>query len=342
MKKIGFGLLLLFLGLAGGCRGEKQESATAKPAASAMPSAAPLAPRPSESAPSTAAPSTATPSTAAAPEWKRPLLYRVGKAPKAWYVFGTIHVPDGRLDTFPPELEAALRESDRVYTEIPMDDATQAALAPRLMLPEGQSLSTLVPPKLYERVSGAFAAHGIPMAPFERMKPWAVSVQVAVLDKLFVLAIKKPLDAVLYQRAQAAGKTVGGLETPEEQLGLFDELTPKEQVELLEQAVDFRDKVRAEKRDALAELLDAYVAGKEDELLRLVKEDYDPKDPVSVKLMKRVFTDRNRTLAERMLARVAADPGKVQLFAVGSGHLVGDDGIVERLRKQGLAPARVP
>jgi uncharacterized protein YbaP (TraB family) len=331
MKKVGFGFLLLWLGLAGGCRSEKHESAALKSAPSALPSAAPPAALPSASAPA----------AAVAPEWKRPLLFRVGQAPRAWYVFGTIHVPDARLDAFPPELEAALSESDAVFTEIPMDDAAQVALAPRLMLPEGQSLSALVPPKLYQRVSDAFATHGIPMAPFDHMKPWAVSVQVAVLDKLFVLAIKKPLDAVLYQRAQAAGKTVGGLETPEEQLGLFDELTPKEQVELLRQAVDFRDKVRAEKRDALGELLDAYVAGKDGELLRLVKEDYDPKDPLSVKLMKRVFSDRNRSLTERMLARVRATPDQVQFFAVGSGHLVGDDGIVERLRKQGLTPARV-
>ncbi len=271
---------------------------------------------------------------------KRPLLFRVGKPPSAWYVFGTIHVPDARLDTFPPELDAALRESDTVYTEIPMDDATQVALAPRLMLPEGQSLSALVPPKLYQRVSDAFGAHGIPMAPFDRMKPWAVSVQVAVLDKLFVLAIELPRRGPLPTRG-GRGKTVGGLEDPEEQLGLFDELTPKEQVELLRQAVDFRDKVRTEKRDALGELLDAYVAGKDAELLRLVKEDYDPKDALSVKLMKRVFSDRNRSLTERMLARVRAAPEKVQFFAVGSGHLVGDDGIVERLRKQGLTPARV-
>jgi uncharacterized protein YbaP (TraB family) len=333
MKKAALGLLLLWLGLAGGCKSEKQESAVAKSPPNAVPSAAPLVPAPSANASAPTAPAT--------PAWQRPLLFRIGAAPKPWYVFGTIHVPDGRLDTFPPELEVALRESDAVYTEIPMDDATQAALAPRLMLPEGQSLSTLLPPKLYQRVSDAFSSHGIPMAPFDRMKPWAVSVQVAVLDKLFVLALKKPLDAVVYERARSAGKTVGGLETPEEQLALFDELKPNEQIALLEQAVDFRDKARTEKRDALGELLDAYVAGKEEDLLRLVKEDYDPKDPVSVKLMKRVFTDRNRSLTERMLARVAAEPDKVQFFAVGSGHLVGDDGVVERLRKQGLKAARV-
>jgi uncharacterized protein YbaP (TraB family) len=332
MKKAGFGLLLLLLGLAGGCRSEKHENAAAKSAVSAIPSA------PVASAP--VASSTA-PAPHVAPEWKRPLLFRVTAAKKPWYVFGTIHVPDARFQTFPPALEAALGESDAVYTEIPMDDATQSALAPRLMLPEGQSLSAVIPPQLYQRVSDAFASHGIPMAPFERMKPWAVSVQVAVLDKLFVLATQKPLDAVVYQRAQASSKTVGGLETPEEQLAMFENLTSKEQTLLLEQAVDFRDEARAAKRDPLAELLDTYVAGKDEELLRLLKEDYDPKDPLSAKLMKRVFTDRNRILFERMLARAKTSPDKVLFFAVGAGHLVGDDGVVERLRKQGMQPTRL-
>jgi uncharacterized protein YbaP (TraB family) len=332
MRKAQSGFLLLVVGLAGGCRNEKHENRAAQSAATAV------LPAPVSSAP---IPSATVPSPQAAPEWRRPFLFRVTAAKKPWYVFGTIHVPDARFDTFPPELEAALRESESVYTEIPMDDATQLALAPRLMLPEGQSLSTVIPPKLHQRVSAAFASHGIPMAPFERMKPWAVSVQVAVLDKLFVLATKKPLDAVVYQRAQASGKTVGGLETPEEQLAVFETLKPKEQTLLLEQAVDFRDQAHAAKRDPLAELLEAYIAGKDEELLRLLKEDYDPKDPLSAKLMKRVFTDRNRTLFERMLARVKASPDKVLFFAVGAGHLVGDDGVVERLRKQGMAPARL-
>jgi uncharacterized protein YbaP (TraB family) len=330
MRKAGFGLLLLWVGLAGACRREKPENAAA---ASATPSSAPLAPSPQPSA------QAALPEAALA--WKRPFLFRVSATPKPWYVFGTIHVPDARLDVFPPELEAALRESDAVYTEIPMDEATQIALAPRLTLPEGQSLSTVLPPELYRRVSSVFESHGLPMAPFDRMKPWAVSVQIAVLDKLFLLATKKPLDAVVYHRAQDAGKVVGGLETPEEQLAVFESLTAKEQAVLVEQAVELHDEARAAKRDPLSELLEAYVAGKDEELLRLVKEEYDPRDPVSAKLMKRVFTDRNRILFERMLARTKTSPDKVLFFAVGAGHLLGDDGVVARLSKQGLTPARL-
>lgn len=342
MKKILPLLLLLALSLSMGCRNANRHSTSGVAVDSGQTSAvdrAAVANVPSTNASAPAAP---------APErregvqvWTRPFLYRGAFKQKEVHVFGTIHLPDARLEQFPAALETALSSAEVVFTEIPMDDATQAAIAPTLMLPETQSLSQLLPPALYQRVSAAFNGAGIPFEPFDRMKPWAVSVQLSVLDRLMTMALEKPIDAVLYQRAHADGKQTAALETAREQLGIFEGLTPHEQVELLRLTMDSRDSARKERRDVLAELLDAYVQGDEASIDKLVREAFDPKSALSLKLMRQTITDRNRSMAERVLAETVKRPERKLFFAVGCGHVVGNDGLIARLRQQHLDLIRV-
>ena len=329
MRRALFTVVLLLVALFAGC---KKSEPRAETSASASVQLAPP-PAPSASATSLAPP-------ALGPEWKRPFLFKVATKGKHFHLFGTIHLPDSRLDAFPPELESAFEESQAVYTEIPMDDATQASVAPKLMLPDGKTLPAILAPPLYQRVSGAFTSQGVPMAAIDGLKPWAVAMQLALLDHMITIALKKPLDAVIWSRAQKGGKEAGAIETPDEQLDIFDSLKQGEQIELLTQAVDLRERMKKEKRDLLEELLVAYVKGSDAELLRLIHEDYDTKDALSVKLMKRMFTDRNKSMTERILAKIGPSPSKVHFFAVGSGHLLGDDGIVARLRQRGFEVTR--
>jgi uncharacterized protein YbaP (TraB family) len=54
-----------------------------------------------------------------------------------------------------------------------------------------------------------------------------------------------------------------------------------------------------------------------------------------------VFADRNASMTERIMVEVGPTPKEIHFFAVGSGHLIGDDGIVARLRKRGFEVTRV-
>lgn len=267
--------------------------------------------------------------------WQRPFLFRISGLAKPAYLLGTIHLPDARLDEFPKVLKAAYDASDIVYTEVPTDAATQKAMLPAMFLPQGQTLKNLLPNNLYDRLVAALAAKGLHSYGFERMKPWAVALQVAMLDQMFALALKKPLDASLEERAQMAGKEVGALETPTEQIAVFDTLGSDEQIEFLRQTLDAWEKMRANDRDMIKEMLDAFLLGDRARLWALLHEDEDPNDPLAAKITKRLLTDRNVTMAERIIAKMRAKPQAVQLFAVGSAHVFGDDGIVALLRRQG-------
>ncbi len=122
---------------------------------------------------------------------------------------------------------------------------------------------------------------------------------------------------------------------------MFDGLSDEKQVRMLEQTLDLLDQFKAEGRDPIEHLLAAYLSGDEKKMLAAMLETYDPENELDKKLMKRLFTDRNATMSDRIAKKIEAGRGKSFFFAIGAGHLVGAEGMVAKLRARGLAIERV-
>jgi len=316
-------LLLSALTAIASCGKTDRSAPDAAPPASA--SVSPLAVQ-------SAAPSASSPEPASAPAF----LWRIdGKTPA--FVFGTIHIPDDRLNSVESRMRRLASQSDLVLTEIPMDPATQVRMSPMLMLPRGRTLADVVPRDVHKRVEQSFAARGLPFGPLSTLKPWVIAVQLTLLDRLLIMAQRQPLDAVIFE----AGKSAEGLETPEEQVAAFDVLSRDEQVHMLRSTLDLIDKYKEQRRDPVEELLKPYSEGDELRLYAAIMGSYDPKDPIDAKMMKRLFDDRNIRFAERIHKRLQAEEGKSVLIAIGAGHLVGPGSVIELLGKKGLKIQRV-
>ncbi len=273
-------------------------------------------------------------------ENKAPMLWQIeGKTPS--YLFGTIHLPDDRLLKLHPAVDKALMGAQQVFTEIPMDMNTQMKLAMMSMLPDGKTLKDVLPAKLYTRTERAFAEKSLPMFALTRFKVWAIAVQVMLIDRLMELATKTPLDKFLYQKAEAAGIKVAGIETPQEQIDVFDSLSLKEQIKTLKEALDKREENKKKGIDPFEEMLNIYLQGDLDQLQAKMKEEYDPNDPLMKKMWKRLFTDRNIRMTQRIQEKIKAAPDQSFFFAIGAGHMPGKQGIVQLLRKAGLKVVRV-
>ena len=269
------------------------------------------------------------------PEATKPgglFLWRIGEGAGTSWVFGTIHLPDERVIEQTAPIFKIIEGCDEVRTEVPMDMQTQASMTSKVLLPDGESLETVLPKDLYDRVKRYYEAAGIPFMMVSRMKIWSVGIQLVLLDRLMELAMKPALDAKIYSHAESLKKGVGGLETVEEQLDIFDSLSREEQIHILRETLDQVDEMKAKNEDPLKKLLGAYAAGDPDHMLKMILEDYDPNDPIEAKQMKRLFHDRNVKMAERMAAEMKARPDACFFFAVGAGHTVGDDGVIQLLK----------
>lgn len=337
-----FQRFVLFVALLVGCGSSKEHVDTPQVAltASATPSATASAEPVASASASAGATQIQTP-TQVAIAWK-PLLYRIGGA-KPSYLFGTIHVPDNRITHFPPSLDRAVADSEEIVNEMPLDNSDAMSMMSSFQMPHGQTLSTQLSPALHDRLAKVFAAKQLPLAPFENFKVWAVAAQVAMLDHLTeMMTGGKAIDMNLHDRGKAAGKKTSGLETQAEQLAVFDGLSKDEQSRMLEQTLEQRDKDLKEGNDPIAKLMTLYVAGDEAPLLAELNAGFDLQKPLDQKLLKRLITDRNKIMTDRIGAKLKATPPHTYFFAVGAAHLLGDDGIIAQLKKKGVAVERVP
>jgi uncharacterized protein YbaP (TraB family) len=318
-----FVLFLGVLALALGCKSSSSSSGAPQPAASS---------RPALSAPS-AQPGAAAPAGA----WV-PVLYRIDGAHPS-YLLGTIHVGDPRLATFPPAVERDFGASQELVTEVVMDSPDTQRFAFATLIEDGKTLDTKIPPALWTRTQAAFSPLGVPASSYEHMKPWGVAVQLSMIDHLNDL--KNGVDLRLTSRARGAGKAVSALENVDEQIDVFDKTSPADQVAMLDEALTQRDAAKKDGRDPIKELLDAYVSGDEAKIEAAMDRDYDPKNPVEVRLRKRLVVDRNHSMEERIATKIK-DGTKSWFFAVGCAHVIGAEGIVALLRAAGVKVEREP
>jgi hypothetical protein len=271
---------------------------------------------------------------------ERPLLWRIELATPS-YLFGTIHLPDERVTELPPVVDEAIERCDALYTELPMDLALLMKQMGRMQLPEGTTLRSALGDELYDEVAAYVQKKGASMAMLDRLQPWAVGAQLGLLDQMKDMATKQPLDMVIYQRAKRAGKKVGGLETVEEQAGVFADMTQAEQRTFVRDGLADIVKKEAEGVHPTEELLRLYLKG-DDAAIDARINDFPLSDAkLKKRLMARLIDDRNVAMADRIVRRLQEAPERVQVFAVGAAHYPGKMGVLELLRQRGYRVTRL-
>lgn len=276
-----------------------------------------------------AQPATSAPATAVV----RPALWKVSRGKTVIWLFGTVHALPAGVPWLSGKVAAALDHSDTLVTEIIEKDPAQmrAILAKTAMLPAGQNLRDGLAPKGRAAFEKAMAANGLPAAAFDQFRPWYAAVALSTLPLLKSgYDPANGADAVLTARAKEMGKRHEALETPEYQLGLFNQLPVRAQKRYLYEVAVDADSIPGD----LAKMITQWKAGHAKELARLMNE--DESDPALLKLL---LINRNRNWARWIQARLRR-PGTV-MIAVGAGHLAGKGSVQDQLRKLGIKVTRV-
>jgi hypothetical protein len=282
----------------------------------------------------------------AAAAWAdKPFLWKVdagGQKPS--YLFGSIHIPVPAVTNLAPSVEGALQAADTVYCELAFDDATVLKIAQASMGAK-QPLSQALPPELYARTEAELrrVVPGFKLAALEQAEIWTVCFALAMLEYQVRYPRVTPLDLLLFQRAKAAGKATGGLETAEEQLEAMNSFTAAEQVEMLRAALDDMDAMRRQGQSPVERLLTAYRSGSAEAVDREVSRSLERCSPVlKSRFEQSLLHTRNRRMSDRIAEKVRGSPGTSFLFVVGAMHGLGQHSVVDLLSKAGLKVERVP
>ena len=260
-----------------------------------------------------------------------PALWQVADKDTTIYLFGTVHaLPEGK-NWFDGRIERAFNESDELVTEIDVSNAAGSAqaLQAAAMLPEGQSLRTMMNADDRMEYEAALVTLGLPVEALDRYEPWFAAITLSLLPLLRSgYDTQSGVEMALNGKDQT--KKRGALETIEQQVELFDGMPMPAQLAFLDQTIAQMPRMTTSLDAMVAEWLE----GDAVELARLMNAELT--DPL---LRDRLLIHRNAAWAE-WIERRLEQPGKV-FIAVGAGHLAGEGSVQDQLEERGVDVERI-
>ena len=259
------------------------------------------------------------------------LLWEVnGDSIQTSYVFGTIHLIPSE-DYFLPEGTAeAIEASEKMVFEIDMAEMTdmgaQMAMLTKAFMSDGKTLQDLLSDEDYLIVKTHFDEMGLPLFLLERIKPMFLSVFATGDFSMDGMSTgeTKSYEMEFFELAQTGEKSTGGLETMEYQISMFDSIPYEAQAEMLVETIEQQDAGS----DQFDELIGIYKSQNVDALYRMLAEgDESIGEHEDV-----LVSGRNKAWIPRMEEQMKA---QTTFFAVGAGHLGGENGVIRLLRKAG-------
>jgi uncharacterized protein len=253
---------------------------------------------------------------------------------KPSYLYGTIHIIP-KADYFITEAtQKAFDASEKVTFEINMKEMNNPmalmGIMGKAMMADGKKLKDLIKEEDYKLVQRKFDTLGLPLKMLERMKPMFLSVMMGTDGEKISLENNSANKSTSYemefmQMGEKQKKDFDGLETIEFQMGIFDSIPYKVQAEMLVKTIksggsgdaDLKKMVEMYKKQDIDAMSKMLASGEESDLAGYEK---------------MLVLNRNRNWIP-LMAKSMRD--KTTFFAVGAGHLGGNFGVVNLLRKEG-------
>ena len=245
---------------------------------------------------------------------------------KASYIFGTMHLMDDAHFYFPKKLEKLVSTVDAVCLEI--GDVQHTLINPDLlMLKEGSFLTKLSVIQMDTLCSWAKIQLLMDkdqfISNFSKAKPFLIYqliLQSELPDHLQSQEIK--IEEILATKKK---KMTLGLETIESQLALFDSIPAVSQVNLIMTELAELSKVLTKFKLTQENYLLQDVNKIHEELTKEIQDPY---------FNLKFIDERNAAWVKKIMPLTA---NQSVLFAVGAGHLGGENGLLNLLKNQGYS-----
>ena len=282
----------------------------------------------------------AAPATpAAAASAPVPLLWKVtGPGDSQLYLLGSFHLL--RADDYPvaAEVDQAFAASRRVVFELSPQDMQSPDLTRKMlqaaMRTDGSELKRDLDAATWTKLQDYARANNLPLAQLQGMKPWFVGLTIT-LSQFAKMGLDPALglDRHFMTRAADAGKPTSGLEDIDTQVAVLSGMSTQEQQQMVAEALEQAGQADAEGR----KLHDAWRRGDDKLLWNAMAAEMRGAYP---QLYKRINTDRNDAWVPKLEQQLKAGQGGT-LVVVGTLHLLGEDGVVEKLRAKGYQVERI-
>lgn len=246
------------------------------------------------------------------------------------YLCGTIHLLRAQDYPLPASYEMAYAASQKLVFELPpgADKGPQLAkqMADAGRIRDGRTLFEMVDQATADATRAWARKRGVSMDLMRAFQPWFAALTVAATE--YQAAGADPgrgVDVFFEKRAAQDGKPGEGLETVRQQIELFSNLPEPMQAELLSQTLAEVEALSGQ----FGAMVAAWRSGDIEALNKLLFEEAERYPD----LMNVFLFHRNEAWMSRLEGHLAGKDTVMVL--VGAGHLGGERGLIELMRKRG-------
>lgn len=252
-------------------------------------------------------------------------LWEVDKQGAKSYLFGTIHAGVNAESELPSYVGRALNASSCFVMESDPSQMSTQELLEMSRLPAGTTLDMLLTKPKWEKLSSKLHP-ALPNSILKNSQPWFA----AMLYLQRLLPPGASMDQLLLDRAKAQDKKIVPLETWRDAIAAFAKAIDFTD---LNELLNNEDKFFAQN----SALIRAYRTGDSQTLLQLMQDTTQGQASAQNKLY-HLLTERNKVWLPRLEQTLA---GGGCFVAVGAGHLIGKDNLLDMLSSRDFIVRRV-
>jgi uncharacterized protein len=275
-----------------------------------------------------------------------PLMWKVSDADNDLYLLGSFHMLKPSDYPLSADVDAAFDDAEALVFELSPEEMQSPelglAMGRAALRKDGTLLNSDLPDATAAKLDAWLAANsgqlqtmGLPAQALQMFQPWFVGLTISIVEMNKAgLDPQIGLDMHLMDRASKASKPAAGLEKGSEQIAVFDGMSKAEQLQFLEESMSEAEGSQAE----LEKLHDAWRRADQvvlwDGMASSMRHDYP-------RLYQRINVGRNDAWVPRLQRMLDDETTDDALVVVGALHLLGEDGVVEKLRAKGYKVERI-
>lgn len=246
------------------------------------------------------------------------------------YLGGTIHALRPSDYPLPEEFDHAYAAADEIYFEADLkaalEPAFQAAAQRIYSYSDGRSLHSVLSEEVYTDFYTRAGRFGIPAGALDNLKPSPAAITVLLMELGNIGFGPEGVEMHFIEQAERDELFQGSLESLEFQTNLLADLGEGNEDAMM---ADFLEQIGT-LEDDMNEAVGAWRGGDVERIEELLLTDMAEQFPEDFDAM---FTRRNRNWVPQIMAML--DDADTEFVLVGVGHMPGEDGLLQLLRREG-------
>ncbi len=257
-------------------------------------------------------------------------VWRISKGSDELFLGGTIHVLSEQDYPLPAAFDKAYHQADTLVGEADIQGMlapkTQMLMMSRLTYHEPEGLKSELSPETFQKLTLHLESRGIPLFTIMMFKPGMASSMLVMLELQRLGLAGVGVDEFFSRKAISDAKVQSQLETIEEQISFLEKMGEGQADQLINYTLQ-------EIEDLLTLMQGIRSAWRRGDRRALIDMGITPFKKDTPAAYQQLIVKRNNNWLPKIEAMLMTP--EVEMVLVGALHLVGEDGLLQRLQQKG-------